>query len=104
MSRLLDVNGDIIQKHHFDHSTGNSYVETQQDVTPYLDQNRKELNADSGSWKGDMHKIASVPMVVIEQWAVELGANPLASENRAWFMAKIRSTDYSKLRTKGGRI
>ena len=104
MSKILDVNGDMIQTHHYDRATDTSSVCTTQDVNPYLDQNRAELNADSGSWKGDLHKIASVPMSVVELWAVELGSNPLSAENRAWFQAKVRSSEYSKLRTKGGKI
>ncbi len=104
MGRILDVRGDIIETHHYDHSTGKSYIGTSQDVNPYLEQNQAEVKAESGNWAGNMHKVASIPMAVVEAWAVELGDNPLKPAHRAWFMAKIKDRDYSKLRTKSGNL
>ncbi len=104
MGKILDVRGDIIETHHFDHSTGESYIGTSQNINPYLEQNQAEMKLDTGNWKGDMHKVASIPLALVEQWNVELGDNCLKTEHRPWFMAKIKDRDYSKLRTKGGNL
>lgn len=81
-----------------------------QDVQNALDMNARDRNADSGNWKGDFHKVASIPYIVIDQWRNELKAQgahnpePLARENHKWFIAKLNDYNYSKLRTKEGRI
>jgi hypothetical protein len=104
MAKILDVNGDVIRTHHFDHSTGVSHVETSQNIAPYLEQNLQErLNPSGRSFDG-MKKIASIPIALVEQWNVELGDNCLKSVHRPWFMAKIRSRDFSKLRTVDGKV
>jgi len=104
MADLLDVNGDVIEKFHYDEMEGRSVVETVQDVAPYLDQNQREKNNQSSGWKGGLHKVASIPLVLIQQWNKEYGCNVLEPKNRHLIMAKLNDKDYSKLRTKDGRI
>ena len=104
MTDLLDVNGDIIETFHYDEMTGKSVVKKTQDVEPYLDRNQREKNLQSSGWKGDLHKVASVPLVLIEQWSKELGVNILEKANRHLLMLKLNDRNYSKLRTKEGRL
>lgn len=85
-------------------------VKRTQDVESIIDCNTIERNAMQTGWKGDFHKVASIPLIVIEQWREELKAsgkpniNPLAKENKAWFIARLNNRDFQKLRTKDGNI
>ncbi len=41
-----------------------AYIETEQHVEDMLDANKAEYNSAGTDWKGDMHKVASIPMTV----------------------------------------
>jgi len=85
-------------------------IKKYQDVTPFLEENSRDRDIRNGSWKGDFHKVASIPPIVIEQWVTELKAMgapntwPLAAENNKFFMGKLNDPEYAYLRTKEGRI
>lgn len=90
---------------------GKIRIKKTQDVGHILDLNGAEANSklDQG-WKGDFHKVASIPMVVIDIWREELKAkgahdcDPLSRNNKRFLIAKINSSEWSKLRTKTGRV
>jgi hypothetical protein len=103
--RFTGINETYIK----DEMTGKIAIKKQQHVEPILDQNKIEA-IDNGSWKGDMHKVATIPLIVIDMWREELKAmgcedtNPLSAQNRKFFYAKLNSPEWNKLRTKEGRI
>lgn len=102
--RLLDVTDGIAQYHMYDEANDKTIIQTVQDVEPLLDINKRALaNSDPG-WQGDFHHVASIPLVVVEQWWAELGSDPFSEENRTWLIARLNSKDWCKLRTKEGRI
>lgn len=104
MGRILEVRGDITEIFHHDEASGKSTIQITQDVEPYLEANKQKLSESSTNWKGEMHHVARIPMVIIEQWNAELGANCLKKEYRPWFMAKLNDIKYSKLRVKAGKL
>ena len=112
MSRLLDVDRftGIVETFKKDEITGKVYVKKHQDVESLLDLNAADRSNTNKSFRGDMHKVASIPLIFIDQWREELKAmgatnvNPLARENKPFFIAKLNSRDWAKLRTKEGRI
>ena len=112
MSRLLDIDQftGIVETFKKDDLTGEIYIKKSQDVEGMLDLNSADRTSSNKSWRGDMHKVASIPLIFIEQWREELKAqgaaniNPLARENKLFFIAKLNSRDWAKLRTKEGRI
>lgn len=83
---------------------GKSVFRYRSDCSANLDINKQEANAANKGWRGDMHKVASVPLIVVEMWWKELGSDPFSKENRAWLIAKLNSREFSSLRTKEGRI
>lgn len=106
MKRLVEQRGDVKEIYHKDPGDGKFHIEVVQDVAQYLRSN-KESQGDfrrGSKWGEGMHKVASVPEVVIAQWWKELGDNPLAKHNRKWLYAKLNSNEYSALRTRTGRI
>lgn len=84
------------------HSTGDAGARFEQN-------NIEKLNARAG-WKESFHKVATVEPIMIEAWRMELvlkGAdctNPLSKHNRVFLLAKLNDRDYSKLRTKEGKL
>ena len=88
------------------HKTENGFaIQTVQDVQPVLERNKALLNNDSGHYRdGNYHHVASIPIVVIEQWRKELGDDPMAKHNRKWLIAKLNDPDNKFMRTKGGRL
>lgn len=85
-------------------------VQRTQDVEGYLEQNKRELN-EAPSWRpyaGDgcnMRKVASIPMIVIEQWMKE-GINIFdpSPETQRKIADKLNSNEYAALRTYPGRV
>lgn len=104
MKRLLDVGGGVTEIYHKDAHDNKFHIQKVQDVTPYLAQNAVERSNQTSGWKADMHKVASIPLVLVEQWWKELGSNPLDKKNRGWLIAKLNSSEFQALRTKDGVI
>lgn len=89
---------------------GKVKVHKTQDVDPFLSANKQARDMQSGGFKGDMHKMASIPPIVLEMWTQEMrdkgysNCNPLARENQAYLKSKLNSPDWNFLRTKQGVI
>lgn len=86
-------------------SNGDVTIERVQDVEPILEANKAEMNShgDYTKFNGDMHKVASVPNVIIEQWIKE-GINVFDPNHAAAVKRKLNSPEYAYLRTMRGRI
>ena len=73
MKRQLDYDSatGITQWYHFDEITGDVGLETQQDVAAVIESTKGAFNPvdERAPWKGDVHKVASVPMVIYHQLA-----------------------------------
>lgn len=100
----------ITETFYQDPMTGIIKVNKSQQTQALTDINqRQRIDAGTG-WKETFHKVASIPLIVIEIWREELKAqgnsdpNPLAKCNEKWFIAKLNSSDFLKLRTKEGVI
>ena len=85
------------------------FIKKHQDTNSMLDMNAVDRNGN-GSWKGELHKIASVPLVIVDQWREELKAkgyphsDPFHKTNKTWLIARLNNSNYGKLRTKDGNI
>jgi hypothetical protein len=108
--RDIDAQTGIIETFKKDSTTGKIHIHKEQDVNPFLQANKNEFNNQSGGFKGDMHKMASIPPIVLEMWREDMkkkgyaNPNPLAVENRKYLLAKLNSPDWNFLRTKQGII
>ena len=105
-----DPHTGITETFYQDPLSGIIKVNKSQDTQKVTDNNKNERNQIGSGWKEDFHKVASIPLVVIDIWREELKAmggrdpNPLAASNKQWFIAKLNSNDFLKLRTKEGVI
>ena len=104
----LDFQTGILETYSMD--DGKVKVHKTQDVNPFLSANKQEVNNQSSGFKGDMHKMASIPPIVLEMWTQDMrdkgypDVNPLAACNRKYLLAKLNSPDWNFLRTKQGVI
>lgn len=108
---LLDYDDFTGVSEHFykDPMTGKVTIKKTQDVEGVFNANTRLRNGNTG-WQGEMHHVASIPVVIIDMWREELKAkgvpnpDPLAKENKTFLIAKINNSEFGKLRTKEGRI
>mgnify|MGYP003648431431 CR=1 FL=1 len=104
----IDQQTGIIEK--YSKQDGKIVVHQTQDVKPFLDYNKSLMNNGQGGFKGDMHKMATIPPIVQVMWTEELKAmgapntNPIAACNRNFLKRKLNSPEWNKLRTKQGVI
>lgn len=93
-------------------------VETVEDVEPVLDANKRAFNEAPKSWKGDMHKVASIPSVVItelcrihaERWGCsrsqvfrELMGNKTDRAQKVWRYL-LNAPEFRHFRTRPGAV
>jgi len=110
--RIFDVDNHSGIIETFQQHEGKNVIRKHQNTDAIFHANNAELNthASGNNWKGDMHKVASIPLIVVDMWREELKAkglhncDPLHGDNRTFLIAKINSSEWSKLRTKQGRI
>jgi len=95
---------------HF-HKEGNKItIHKTADISKELQANQMDKVEGRQGWKDAFHKVASIPLIVVEMWREELkkkgadDSNPLSARNRPFLIAKLNNRDLSKLRTKEGRI
>jgi hypothetical protein len=108
--RDIDAQTGIIETFSKDAMSGKISIHKEQDVKPFLESNKRDIVNQGSGFKGDMHKMASIPPIVLEMWREEMkkqgysNPNPLAVENRVFLKLKLNSPDWAFLRTKQGVI
>lgn len=90
--------------HAYDAVAKKNHIRHEYDVGGILEGNTQELNASRNDWKGDWHKVAEIPMGIIHQWANEEGLNFYDRNHWPAIKRKLNSNEFSRFRTKGGRI
>lgn len=101
---LFDVNGDVISTLHYDKMTDVTTIKQTQDVDPYLEANKEQRDSQASKMGDGLQKIASIPLVLIDQWRKEIGSDPLSIDNRGWLMRRLNDPAFSKLRTRKGNF
>lgn len=107
--RVRDEQTDIVE-HYSKDINGKIQVYQTQDVQPFIEHNNQAQDVNGKGFKGDWHRMASIPPIVIVMWTEELkkmGAdciNPIDKKNRKFLIGKLNDPDWNKLRTKQGVI
>lgn len=104
MKKILSSENGVTEVFHYDHANDKTIIETVQDVSSTLKRNEDKRSLADTTWKGDLHEVANIPLVVVQQWAAELGDWPFKKQHRRWLIAKLNDRDWAKLRTKEGRL
>ena len=105
MAKIIDKD-DIRNKVAHDTEDGGLVIETVQDVSAILEQNKKEYNATNGRWGEDVfdNKIASIPLTVIDtlnQKGIMRGFHVV---DQTAFKKWLNDPDNRFFRTRQGRI
>lgn len=89
---------------HYDHDTEDISLEEVQDVTDIVEHNKRLLNDAESGWKGDMHKIASIPLSVYydlkKRGIIDDPDDPKQAKFKKW----LEDPDNRVFRTKAGRL
>ena len=106
MKKLLDADGGVISEFHYDEMEDRTYVRNVQDVEPILE-NNKRLQGMGDGWSSDrfLRRIASIPLVVAQQWMKEDGVNWMAlpkKEKSVYLRKKLTDPQWRYLRTSDG--
>jgi len=84
---------------HYDPKTDDFTIETRQECDDLVEANKLAFNGHEGGWKGDMHRVASIPMNVY----LELRQKGILDDQkklRAW----LNDPDNRYFRTRPGRV
>ena len=101
MSRVFDTDPalNLTRYWHWDEDKEQAVIETRQEVTDLLDANKAEANEASTGWKGDMHKVASIPLNVY----YDLKQKGIIDDPKA-FKRWLNSPENRFFRTKLGKV
>jgi hypothetical protein len=93
-----------VQTFHYDEATDQFTIADATDVEPILEANKTLLNEDRGKGK-DLHRVASIPMVIWDQLQREWRAKGLSWEERQAAMKKwLNDPDNRLFRTTTQRV
>lgn len=101
ISRLIDTNPltGVSTIHHYDPVTERHHYEDRLDVEPLLEMNQYRRNDAGDDWKGDMHHVASLPLVI---W-FKLKKEGILADPKA-FRRWLNDPANIEYRTKRGRV
>ena len=80
---------------------GTYTIETRQDLEPTIEANKQSFNSYSGpsdKW-GDMHKVASIPLVILQEWMTSGKIR-----DAAYIKRFLNDPDNAVFRTRPGRV
>lgn len=99
--RLFDVDPltGSTQYWHWDDERQQFTIETEQKVDDLLDANRRQYNDSTDDYKGDMHKVASIPMNIY----MDLKQKGIIDDPAA-FKRWLNDPENRYFRTKPGRV
>jgi hypothetical protein len=104
MKRVLDYDPatGITQWFHYDEITGDIGLQTQQDVGLVIEGTKEAFNQTDARkpWKGDVHKVASIPLVIYNELAKISNNFKDQRVIRKW----LNDRDNSVFRTRPGRV
>ena len=99
--RVISRNEDagITTFFHYDPHTEGFTSEDVQDAEPTIELNKLQMNEVSSGWKGDLHHVARIPLVIYENLRK---AGIL--EDRKKFRAWLNDRDQRAFRTRPGNV
>lgn len=88
--------------HHYDHQTGRTWLESIQDVEPYLERNKRLALTPEYASRGkkmDMFHFATVPNQILYKWLKEDGLDWTNKDHLPRIERKLMSNEFKYLRT-----
>jgi hypothetical protein len=82
---------------------GKIVIYREQDVSPYLEENKRKRAEFQKRRNSRMRLVADIPNVVVEQW-MRMGVNIFDKNDNKKVQQLLNSNEYSHLRTSPGKI
>ena len=115
--RLLDRDPEtgVSTFHHYDHDSRTTFIETVQDVAPYLEANKARTNMDTATSgrlnsvsrqqiKDGWWHVACVPIGVQYRWLKDHGVNVFNKDHMPRVKKLLNDPEWRYLRTTPGRV
>lgn len=107
--RILDVDPftKTITYHHYDELTDETIIETVQDVSPFLERNKRLRNDEDYKKRGIKNEwwhVGSIPQVIQEKWLREYGIDCFNKDHWPRVRRLLNDPEYRYLTTTTGRI
>jgi hypothetical protein len=100
-----DAASNTIETFHFDPDEDRLVIEVTQNIAPILDENKAFMSDAADGWKGDMHRVASIPHSLLpalaKQGIMDMGGRILDKKAMKRF---LNDRDNLWLRTRPGKI
>ncbi len=105
MERLATATGNAEDVHHFDQVTGETTIETVQDVSSILEANKRDrLSGNDGySPSRDMRHVARIPLGLVNEFH-NMGLNIMNPDDWKIIKGLLDDNDYLALRTSDGKL
>ena len=84
---------------HYDDDAGSMTFETLQETDAIVEGNKQDFNNSPTGWRGDMHKVASIPMTLYMQLKQQG-----ILDDQAAFKRWLNDPDNRAFRTKPGKV
>lgn len=107
--RLLDHDPEsrISTWHSYDEHTDTTYIETVQDVEPWLEANKQLQNDEEYKRRGiknEWYHVASIPIGVQYKWLKEKGVDIYNKDHWPAVRRLLNDPEYRYLRTSTGKV
>jgi hypothetical protein len=56
-----------VETFYFDHTNDTFFINREEDIEPLLEMNKALQNETPSDWKGEMHRVASIPAVLLPE-------------------------------------
>ena len=104
--RVYDPVSGMTRTLDYDHARDELMVKTTQDCEAIIDHNKRLATWDDGYTPSrEMRRVASIPLVIYQQWMSEDGVNLMTmpkGEKAAYLRKKLNDPDWRYLRTAPG--
>lgn len=104
MGSIVDRDGNVMTTYIHDEASDLLVIKTSADVEANIEANKREYNDNLHSRFGDMKRVASIPVVVMEKWIAEDGINYMAPEHKDALRRKLNDPDNRFMRTMPGKL
>lgn len=105
--RLVDVVDGVATYADYEEKEDKLIIERVQDVEPIIEANKRAFNdaPETGRYSGDMHHVAQIPMVVIEDYCKKKGLDfhTFMADKKEW-KRFLNDPDHRAFRTRPGRV
>ena len=104
MGSIVDRDGNVMTEYIYNAYDDSLTVKRSADIEANVESNKREYIDNQHSKFGDLKRVASIPVVVMEKWIAEDGINYMAPEHKDALRRKLNDPDNRFMRTMPGKL